>query len=107
MADHDNRQLDYETMPAASPASLAALTSEISTERTAVTIDIKFKTQGRPAAADAAVDPHIRNSSSAHSDVSTVDGAADVPTAGLVGWWHASDVRLFVFLAHAVSWFPP
>ena len=98
-------------MPAASAASLAALTSEISTERTAVTIDIKFKTQGRPAAAaaaaaataDAAVDPHIRNSSSAHSDVSTDDGAADVPTSGLVGWWHASDVRQFVFFAHAVS----
>ena len=82
-------------MPAASAASLAALTSEISTERTAVTIDIKFKTQGRPGA-DAAVDPPTRSSSSARSD-STDDGAADVPTAGLVGWWHASDVRLFVF----------
>ena len=94
-------------MPAASAARLAALTSEISTERTAVTIDIKFKTQGRPAAAapalaDAAVDPPTRSSSSARSD-STDDGAADVPTAGLVGWWHASDVRLFNFLAHAVS----
>ena len=33
-------KLDFETMPTASAASLAALTSEISTERTVVTINI-------------------------------------------------------------------
>ena len=80
---------------AGSAASLAALTSEISTERTVVTININFKKQHQSGAG--AVDPiKKQNVSSAHTS-SHDDGAAEVSTVGLVGWWHASDVRLVCF----------
>ena len=77
-------------MPEASPASLAALTSEISTEHTVVTIDIKFKKQGQSAADNNDADDTLQNLFSAHT--SSYDGAAGISTAGLVGWWHASDL---------------
>ena len=93
-------------MPAASAASLAALTSEISNERTTVNVDITFKKQGQPTAAAAGDTTTDLFSSHSSSGVVAGSGGGDSPdgpeadsVVGLTGWWHASDVRIHCFVA--------
>ena len=73
--------LDFAAMPKATPASLAALKSEISNARTTVTIDIKFKTQAVGQDDTPAADRRA-----------PLAAPPPAEAAGLTGWWHGADL---------------
>jgi hypothetical protein len=94
--------LTYDALPPATPASIAAVSSEISTDKTELAIVITFTTVGKPRNA-----PTSDDSSSGRT--SGGGGAASVPSTlapaapplssssgpvagGMVAWFHAADL---------------